>query len=211
MLAPAPASRSELRNLRAIYDTRLRTRALSIPKSNQGQRWPDKRTRYKNHPATPLDSTPLRPSTGQVAHFTRERLKRVSRRDIGFYCALISACGTRMRSARRRRPDRSPAGYFRSDCIAGAFEKFTAFLRLIAIEVRPMACHSPSRVRSAAWRSAALNFAKACSIGSVGRQIDQLRASHGDRLPDASGLWLLRLSSRAISSGRQVGASICST
>ena len=31
--------------------------------------------------------------------------------------------------------------------------------------VRPMVCHRPSRVRSAALRSAALNLAKACSIG----------------------------------------------
>ena len=40
-----------------------------------------------------------------------------------------------------------------------------------------MVCHRPSRVRSAALRSAALNLAKACSIGlrsGLGRQIDEL-------------------------------------
>ena len=53
-----------------------------------------------------------------------------------------------------------------------------------------MVCHSPSRVRSAAWRRAALNLAKACSIGvrTAGRQIDELCALRGDRFGNAGGL-----------------------
>jgi hypothetical protein len=47
-------------------------------------------------------------------------------------------------------------------------------------------------------------------VGAVGRLVDELGALRRDRLGVPAILWLLGLSSRTISSGRKVGANICS-
>jgi hypothetical protein len=49
-------------------------------------------------------------------------------------------------------------------------------------------------------------------VGAVGWQVDEPGALRGDRFGDAAAIsWLLKSSSRTVSSGRSVGSSICST